>query len=716
MDVRLLGPLEVRLEDGPVDLGPRKQRAVLAMLALEPGRAVSADRLAEGLWGEAPPATAPKMVQLYVSRLRRVLNGNEAEIVTRGRGYELRLPDGKVDSIRFERLSTTQPRDALALWRGEPLADLADEPFAAAEIRRLEQLRLRAIGLAVDADLAAGRHAEVIGELDALVAQQPLHERLHAQRMLALYRSGRQGDALEAYREARTALVEQIGVEPGAELRRLHEAILAQDPALDAPAGRSPRPCLSGSPRRTRSGRRLRREPGCRCSPPRWCSRACSRSASSACCSPTGSTASTRTPSVLIDPDGGQITAQYSVGHGPQALAAGAGSMWVANQLDGTVSRIDRGRSERVTIDVGGKPTGLAFGAGSLWVADGQGRQVAQIAPQTNKVVDRIDVGNAAHAVAAGYGAVWVASALDATVVRIDVRTGNAGPPLPVQARPSALATGAGGVWVASDATGRVVRLDPRTGTPLTSITVGNGPSAVAVGAGAVWVANRNDGTVSRIDPESEVTETVRVGREPRAVTAGRDGVWVANAGDGTVVRIDPGSRRVTSRVAVESSPAALAVAGGGVWAAALGAASTHRGGTLRVTGTDTPGPESFDPASLSPHLGLVYDGLVTYRRAGGSAGGTIVPDLARELPEPSPDGRTYRFRLRPDIRFSTGAPVRPADVRASFERWAKWSDPRRTVWPTTCRSEASPDAGSDAATSPRGSRSTSGWGPSRSI
>src|SRR5215204_5846352 len=129
------------------------------MLALEAGRTVSSDRLAEGLWGEAPPATAPKMVQLYVSRLRRVLNGNGAEIVTRGRGYELRLPDDEVDAIRFERLVDTRPREALALWRGEPLADLADEPFAAAEIRRFDELRLRAIELAVHADLAAGRHA-----------------------------------------------------------------------------------------------------------------------------------------------------------------------------------------------------------------------------------------------------------------------------------------------------------------------------------------------------------------------------------------------------------------------------------------------------------------------------------------------------------------------------------------------------------------------------
>ena len=199
-------------------------------------------------------------------------------------------------------------------------------------------------------------------------------------------------------------------------------------------------------------------------------------------------------------------------------------------------------------------------------------------------MLQHIPVGNAADAVAVGYGAVWVASAVDATVVRIDLRSGKPGPPIQVQARPSAIAAGAGGIWVASDATARVVKLDPRAGTPLASIPVGNGPSGVAVGAGAVWVANRNDGTVTRIDPDTEVTETMPVGREPRAVAADRAGVWVANAGDGTVVRIDPRSRRAAQTVDVASSPAALAVVGRAVWAAALAPASAHRGGTLHVS------------------------------------------------------------------------------------------------------------------------------------
>ena len=254
MRVRVLGPIEASVGGRPVPLVAGKQRALLAMLAVHANRTVSADALLEGLWGEQPPASAPKMVQQYVSQLRRALgdggNGDAVEILTRGRGYELRVAPDEVDAARFERLvADGAAREALALWRGPPLADVADEPFAAAEIRRLEELRLTALAQAIDAELADGRHRELVAELEALVAEHPLSERLHGQLMLALYRSGRQADALEAYRRARATLVEQIGVEPGPELRGLHEAILRQDASLDWAARASCR----------RSSRRARR-------------------------------------------------------------------------------------------------------------------------------------------------------------------------------------------------------------------------------------------------------------------------------------------------------------------------------------------------------------------------------------------------------------------------------------------------------------------------
>jgi DNA-binding SARP family transcriptional activator len=238
MQIHLLGPVEVSSDHEHVPLGGPKPRALLAMLALDAGSTVSTERRIDGLWGDEPPATAGKMVQLYVSQLRKAMaeHGVTDAIATRGRGYQLQLGRDRVDVGRFERLlAQGAAREALRLWREPALADVADEPFAAAEIRRLEELRATALEVAIDQDLDAGRHRDVLPELEALLAQEPLRERLHAQRMLALYRSGRQAEALEAYRQARATLVEQIGVEPGPELRRLHEAILRQDVSLDPP-------------------------------------------------------------------------------------------------------------------------------------------------------------------------------------------------------------------------------------------------------------------------------------------------------------------------------------------------------------------------------------------------------------------------------------------------------------------------------------------------
>ena len=247
LEVCLLGPVEARVGGRPVALVGAKPRAVLAMLALEANRVVSLERLIDGLWGERPPASAAKNVQLYVSQLRRLLSGagGAVTIATRGRGYELRVESDAVDVARFEHLlaeterareagaPSSAARAALGLWRGAPLADVAGEPFAASEVRRLEELRVRALELAIEDDLAAGRDLEAIGELDSLVAHYPWRERLHGLRMLALYRLGRQAEALEAYHEARRALTERLGIEPGRELRELQAAILRQDRGLD---------------------------------------------------------------------------------------------------------------------------------------------------------------------------------------------------------------------------------------------------------------------------------------------------------------------------------------------------------------------------------------------------------------------------------------------------------------------------------------------------
>jgi DNA-binding SARP family transcriptional activator len=245
MEFRLLGPLEVVDGDRSLALGGLKQRALLAVLLIHANEIVSVDRLTAALWGDSPPQTAAKSIQIYVSRLRKELGGSR--LATRSPGYVLHLDPPELDSGRFERLlgqarradpvtAAEKLRQALALWRGPPLGDLAYEPFAQTEIVRLEELRVVALEERIDADLAAGRHADIVGELETLIAEYPLRERLRGQLMLALYRAGRQAEALHAYRMARAELSEELGLEPGDQLKLLERAILEQDPSLVLPA------------------------------------------------------------------------------------------------------------------------------------------------------------------------------------------------------------------------------------------------------------------------------------------------------------------------------------------------------------------------------------------------------------------------------------------------------------------------------------------------
>jgi DNA-binding SARP family transcriptional activator/tetratricopeptide (TPR) repeat protein len=235
VDFRILGPLEVVAGGTALDIGAPKLRVVLAALLLEPNRVVSSDRLIEALWEESPPETAPKALQVYVSQLRKLLG---AERVRRsGQGYVLQVAPDELDLSRFERLRDEgRLEDALALWRGPPLADFAYDRFAAAEIERLKEVRLACLEERIRRDLEHGRHAELVSELELLTSEYPLREGLRAQLMLALYRAGRQAEALETYQDARRELVESLGIEPGRPLRELEKAILVQDPALDPAA------------------------------------------------------------------------------------------------------------------------------------------------------------------------------------------------------------------------------------------------------------------------------------------------------------------------------------------------------------------------------------------------------------------------------------------------------------------------------------------------
>jgi DNA-binding SARP family transcriptional activator len=265
LDFRILGSLEVTSPAGQVGLGGPRQRSVLALLLLDANRIVSIDRLADALYGEAPPVSAVTQVHRQISELRSVLEPERASssgpsvIETRAPGYRIVVGPGALDLQRFERLAERAGsasatgdfevavrlfRDSLALWRGEPLADLAFEPFARPVIERLLGLRLGVVEACLEAELGVGRGAELVAELTQLVREHPLNERLRGQLMIALYRAGRQAEALEAFRAGRVALVEAFGLEPTPALKELEGRVLRQDPGLDgsAPPLRPPEP------------------------------------------------------------------------------------------------------------------------------------------------------------------------------------------------------------------------------------------------------------------------------------------------------------------------------------------------------------------------------------------------------------------------------------------------------------------------------------------
>jgi YVTN family beta-propeller protein len=372
-------------------------------------------------------------------------------------------------------------------------------------------------------------------------------------------------------------------------------------------------------------------------------------------------------------PTAGRSWVRSRCGRPPGRLAAGFGSVWVTDFNAHTVSRIE-GRDIREVIPVGGGPSAITVGNGAVWVAHALDGTVAGVDPGTERVVQTIPVGDGPSGIAYGEGLVWVANGGDHTVVGIDARTGDVTERVGLDASPTDVAVGSGAVWVTSQSAGVVFRIS-RDVRDVIRIRVGTGPSAIAADAGAVWVANTLDGTVSRIDPAREVvTATLQVGDGPSAVVVSPKAVWVTNEIAGTVTRIDPRTPVVAQTIAVGNDPTGIALTGGAVWVGVHAATAAHRGGTLRIVAA-IPRLDSIDPGIaflLFPPqlLGMTNDGLVTLKHVGGSDGTQLAaPDLAVSLPAAADSGRSYRFQLRPGIRYSTGEPVRPTDFRRAIER-----------------------------------------------
>jgi len=374
----------------------------------------------------------------------------------------------------------------------------------------------------------------------------------------------------------------------------------------------------------------------------------------------------------IIDPETGRLVGDVSVGTFPTDVVIGEGAVWATNTADGTVDRIDPGsKTVRQTIRVGSGPAGIAFGDGSIWVANGASGTVSRIDPESNEVIETIDVGNGPSGVAVGSGAVWVVNRDDHTVSRIDPASGKVARPSGVGVEPLDVAAGTEGVWVTSS-DGKIVRIDPRSGSVVDTVNVGRRPTGIAIGFGSIWVANNLDGTVSRIDPDSSaVTATIEVGEGPYGIAAGLDAIWVGSEVDATIARIDPATDEVVDSIGIGGGPAGLAVAPGGIYVAVRPGSEAHRGGTLTALSPE-PVLGSLDPAvglNTFVSLGLTNDGLTSFRRVGGQEGTQIVPNLAASLPQPTDAGKTYAFRLRKGIRYSTGKLVRARDLRRAFER-----------------------------------------------
>lgn len=540
---------------------------------------MSRDRLIDELWDGSPPETASTALQVHVSQLRKAL-GHEA-IVTQAPGYMVRAEPGALDLEQFELLlkeaqgndaetAAATLREALALWRGPALADL-DDSVARADRAQLEERRASALEQRVEAELELGLHTELVPELEALVREDPLRERRRAQLMLALYRSGRQADALDTYRSGRKLLADELGLEPGGELRQLEKAILEHDPALASPV----------PPRRREPTPEQRRR--------------------------VGRSRAIVTGAILL---AGSIAGiVIAVSGGSEPVVVGPNSVAVVNPKTGRVV---------ADVPIGGRPVAIAIGTGGVWVANADDQTIVRIDPKTKKVVKTIGgLGTDVSDIAVGFGAVWVAGGNDSTLTRIDPKLNAPGAPIDLGAggelvpQPVFLvATGAGNIWVTRG--NKVLRIDPG-GSEVTKTIAADRPQGLGIGAGSVWVTQLNehllrvaatsgkltadrdlssqlffplvqDGSVWLVAYENKTTQILRldpstlvqqgaaipftVKRFPFDLASGAGALWTVTPVDGGLWRIDPKTGRTKEVVVLGHHPIAVAAGEGAVWVA----------------------------------------------------------------------------------------------------------------------------------------------------
>ena len=706
MEFRLLGPLEVCSDGEPIVLAGPKQRAILTILLLDANQVVLRARLLAEVWGERAPGSEHSL-DVHISRLRKALapSGEGNALIRRGRGYLLCVEEGALDLVRFEQriaagqqaLAEGRPaaavgllNDGLGLWRGEPLAEFADQAFAAAELSRLKELRLAALEARVDADLALGREAAIIGDLESLVNANPYRERFRAQLMLALYRAGRQAEALAVYADTRRLLIDELGIEPGEQLRELHGAVLAQDPGL-RPAGSAwNEPAGTGRPRVMPPGTARR---------PDW--RRVALLSAAGLVAAAATLAGTLVPGnpnpaagpgtiqpgsvAFIDAQSGRLIGDVPAGPSVGFIRAGLGSVWEMED-SGVLLQIDpRTRHVTDSIAVGVNPGDVAIGAGAVWITDKNSQTLLRISPQYGEItriplpaqgLSSPDVGGG---VAVGAGSVWVAEGLS-RIVRIDPASGRVESTVSV---PDAreVAFGDGAIWVGASDTGVLTKVDPRTGAVVATARIGPWICCIAVGGGYVWAAN--DTGIWKLASDGRVLGTISVPSQTANIYLGAGALWVATDVAGTVLRIDPRTDRarryrighLLTGIGIQGSTVVVSVhpTGSDLLAHLSGPVLEVRNSrwfvntdpaTAAAPGTpNQPWEQQLQYATCEPLLG--------YPDAPAPAGWQLVPEAAVAWPAVSPDGRTFTFKIRPGLRFSppSDQPVTAATFKYTIER-----------------------------------------------
>jgi DNA-binding SARP family transcriptional activator/streptogramin lyase len=575
VEFRVLGAVEIRRGGQVVPIGGPQQRAVAAVLILNANRAVSSDELTEALWQEHPPATAGHLLHVLVSRLRKALHedGDPSRqvLVTQAPGYLLRVLPGELDLQRFEDAGADGHRallagdypgaiarceEALDEWRGPPLQEFRYSAFAETHVRRLHEMRQQIVSDRIAAELALGRHAQLVREIRGLLEEDPLREPLWGQLMLALYRSGRQAEALAAYGEAYSLLGDELGIEPGPELKALQVQILQQDETLrlSKPEVRPLPPDGAESPAGGGREGPIRVEPVPLDRRPSGIRRLVGRR-----------------PAMVIVLATVALIALVAVLLVPVEGRGGQAHGTVAVRPD-SVARIDAG-SNRIVWDsrVGAGPRAVAVYQGHAWVANFDDRTVTQLGPTVDSPERSMgDVGIPA-ALAAGGGSVWVADPFNGSLYQLNAQKGSVSRVVQDLGGPMAVAVGFGSVWVADFLGNRLLRISPGSGRVVAQIPLGDqaGPAGVVVGGGSVWVIDQLAHAVSKVDPLDNrvVAARIELCCTPDSATFGGGSLWVTSGQGRSLMRVDPSTDAVGRTIPVAcNAPLGVAWAAGSLW------------------------------------------------------------------------------------------------------------------------------------------------------